>query len=261
MGPRHHTAATDLIDDANDNGFRSSTYWALARGLAADISDAAWSDLDRPIPTPGLDQLLRGVADAVHECHTAVDDAYSLEGSEPPSSDTLLAIEMALIRSAQAAQQTAVLARRIAQLGLGVCEALDPVAHATDRLRQACTAVLFMFPLEPSNIIDDGVAMASRNIDEFAIEVSGLIGRMLLERDARVHIYVDSPFDGRQHLLVSVDDEAIRVDTAPVNDPDFGHTWCLHIAARVVAECLVESVIDHLGHDGQTLTGVRVSLI
>ena len=261
MGLRRATAAIDFIEEADNNGFRASTYWVLARGLAADITDAAWSNPDSPIPTPGLDRIQREIADSVHECHGAVDDAFSLDGPEPPDSDTLLSLEMSLVRSAQALQQVATLTRRIAQLGLGVSEALDPRDYSTDRLRQACAAVVFMYPFEPSGVLDDGVAMASRNIHEFTVEFSGLVARMILEREIRIHIYVDSlrndPTIGRRHLLVSVDDDSIRVADNHGSDSE----WCLHRPAREVCEFVVESVLDHLGHHGDSLDGVRVSLI
>ena len=255
------TAARDLTEDANNNGFRASTYWALARGLAADITDAAWTDPEVPIRTPGLDGLLRGVGKAVHDCHTAVDDAFLLGDDDLPDSETLLALEMAVIRTAQAHQQSAVITRRIAQLGLGVCEYLDPDAYATDRLRQACTAVLYMYPFEPFTIVDDGLAIASRDATDLYCELSGLLARMMLEGDTRFHIYVDSVYDpgqcGQRRFRVSTDDGAVHISTNHGHDSTWPHPASTFEPVRFI----IETMLDHLGHEGDTLEGVRFSLI
>jgi len=255
------TAATDITEEANNNGFRANIYWALARGLAADITDAAWTDLETPIHTPGLDAMLSGVAESVQQCHAAVNDAYLLADDDLPDSETMLALEMAGIRAAQAHQQVAVLTRRIAQLGLGVSEYLDPEAYATDRLREACIAVLYMYPFEPFTIIDDGIAIASRTALDLYCELSGLVARMKLEGDTRFHIYVDSIYDtgrrGPRRILVAVDEDGIHMSS------NHGHesTWPYRAPASEPVRHIIETMLDHLGHRGDDLVGVRFSLI
>ena len=255
------TAAADITEEANNNGFRASTYWALARGLAADITDAAWSNLDTPIHTPGLDDLLNGVAESVQQCHAAVTDAYLLADDDLPDSETMFALEMAGIRVSQAHQQVAVLTRRIAQLGLGVAEYLDPSAYATDRLRQACTAVLYMYPFEPFTIIDDGIAIASRTALDLHCELAGLLVRMMLEGDTQFYIYVqsiyDSPTSAPRRLTVSTDDDGIRMTS---NHGDES-SWPERTPVFEMVKGIVETVLDHLNHRGHDLIGVRFSLI
>lgn len=261
MERQRSTVSADIAEEANNNGFRASTYWVLARGLAADITDAAWCDPESPLRTPGLDALLRGVAHEVRSCHAAVTDAYLLADDDLPDSETMLALEMAGIRAAQAQQQVAVLTRRVAQLGLGICEYLDPEAEATDRLRQACTAVLYMYPFEPYTIVDDGIAMASLTATELVYELSGLVARMTLEGDTCIHVYAHSIHDsvrqGPLRLRVTADDTALRVGT------NLGHdrTWPDQEGILEPVRYIVDTIVDHLGNDGVDLRGVRFSLI
>jgi hypothetical protein len=154
-------------------------------------------------------------------------------------------IELVADAADEEADETELIALRIAQLAFGVSSGLG-FTERVDRLDRAAVAILHPPPGTgtPIGLVDDGFEFFSRHAPELPIEIGGTICRMLIDRNVLVRI-------GEVELRVSSD------ETFHLSTTDRDRSWDSPVQvdrpARVAAKALKKA--------GLTIKQIRASAV
>jgi hypothetical protein len=235
----------DPRERANAAALRASRAWLLAKGLAAEVDELRFEAEDAPVPAPGLTKLLDRLEKDFRDVCDLSDRVSVLLRDPDQTSDLLSRIDLVTDAADEGADETEVLARRIAQLAFGVSSGLE-YTERVDRLDRVAVAVLHPPPGTgtPVGLVDDGFEFFSLHAPELLIELGGIICRMLIDRNVTVR------FDQIQ-LRVGPD------ETFHLSTPDGDQAWESPVyvgePARAIAKILKKS--------GMSLKEIRTSAV
>jgi hypothetical protein len=198
---------------ANAAGLRASRAWLLGRGLAAEVEQLRFTGGDRPVPAPGLPQLLDRLEQDLRDVLALSDRVDALLGGPERAVDLPAIVAVELGAAEEGADEIERVTRQLAQLALGVSTGLPPGQRA-ERLDGAAVAVLH----PPAgygrtvHLIDDGLELFGHDRRELEVELRGLCCRMLLDGEVSAHF-------GEVVLRVGAD-QVLHLDT-----PDGASSW------------------------------------
>jgi len=224
-------ANLDIGGRADAAGLRASSAWLLGKSLADEVDDVRFQTGEKPIRAPGLpklvDRLERYVGDVL-ALSLRVDAL--LAGTER-SWDRESIIEVEVEAAEEGADAVELVARQIAQLGLGVSMGLVP-SHRAERLDSAAIAVLTRpgGGSETTGLVDDGIELFCRDKQDLKVELQGVFCRMLLDRDVSVRI-------GAVETMVGPD-QTLRLST-----PDGDTAWEPPVEVSVPARATAKAII------------------
>jgi hypothetical protein len=194
--------------------------WLLAEGLYGQIDDLRFGD-GRLIMAPVL-HALRGAAElGSREACDAADRAAGLVSAWETADDDREALAAscaaAVLAAERACRRTQRTLRDLAQLAMGV----GSLRHDSDvgqRLDRAAVAVLHPPAGEghPVGLCRDGVRLRATTWDELAVEVGGLLCRLLIDRRTVVRLeFADTAIDCRVDAQDTLHIELLGAADAP----------------------------------------------
>jgi hypothetical protein len=248
---------------ANDAAARACRAWLLGLGLVRLVRGAI-EHAQHPLSVPGVDELADGLEASARTAHAEAEQANALcasldaTGRRPrPSGASLAAKAQAAERDllghhlavGVAAREAERTLRSLAQLAFGVSSrtAGGPWSSLLDR-----AAVAALHPPEGdgprAGLSQDGLAFHARTRDELVLEIAGLVGRLLVERVARVRLGVRR---GGPAVLLEVDlDDSLHVRLEGGGarpEAESPRRWSSPMVLTLPAERVVHLLYDRLG--------------
>jgi len=196
---------------------RAARAWLLSKGLAVEIEDLRFEAEDGPVPAPGLTKLLDRLEKYLRDVYDLADRVDILFRDPDQTSDLMARIDVETDAAEEGADETDRIARRVAQLALGVSSALEPNEHV-ERLDRAAVAVLHppQRTLRPVGLVNDGIELFSRHAPELPVELGGVICRMLVDRNVNVRFGGVTLRVGRGETLHLITAKGARAWESPV---------------------------------------------
>jgi hypothetical protein len=266
----------------NDAAARASRAWVLGLGLV-QLIEAAAARGSAPRQVPGMKALAAALEGAVESAVAGAEAAAALcqrlasprlraGGHGASLAAHAQADERSLVRrqlaAGLAAGEAERIMRAIAQLALGVSAG---AASSSEIERLARAAVSALHPPEGhgprAGLARDGLVFRSVTRDELAIEIAGLLARLLVERGARVRLraarglptlVIDVSADNA--LLLRVDgplSDSLRATLARAGWPTarrragapepLRRRWPSPVTLMIPARLVVRSLCDGLG--------------
>jgi hypothetical protein len=209
---------------ANAAALRAARAWLLSKGLAAEIEDLRFEAEGGPIPAPGLTKLVDRLEKYLHDVYDLADRVGILFRDPDQSPDLVARIVVETDAAEEGADETDRIARRIAQLTLGVSSGLGP-NERVERLDRAAVAVLHppQRTLRPVGLVNDGIELFSRHAPELPVELGGVICRMLVDRNVNVRIGRITLRVGRGETLHLITAKGARAWESPVQVSEPAH--------------------------------------
>lgn len=210
---------------ANAAAQRATRAWLFGKSLAAEIDELRFKSEDSPVPAPGLSKLLDRLEKDLQDVCDLSDQVALLLQDPDPTADLVVRIEVEADAAEEGAEETERVARRIAQLALGVFSGLGDSERA-QRLDRAAVAVLRPPPASGRavGLVDDGIELFAHHSDELLIELGGIICRMLVDRNVTVRfdaVTLRVGLDETLHLITPDGDQAWE---SPVHVSEAVHT-------------------------------------
>jgi hypothetical protein len=178
-----------LANRANAAGLRASRAWLLGTSLANEIEEVRFQAGEDPIPAPGLPMLLERLEQDLYDVLALSERVDALLLGPERTVDLPSIVEVEVDAAEEGADETERVARRLAQLALGVSTGLVPSKRA-ERLDSAAVAVLH--PPSgtgiPVGLAEDGLELFCHSRRELLVELRGTFCRMLLDRNVAVDI-------------------------------------------------------------------------
>ena len=190
---------------ANAAALRATRAWLLGRGLGAEIDDLRFKSEAGPVPAPGLSKLLDRLEKDLQDVCDLSDQVAMLIQDPDPTADLMVRIEVEADAAEEGADETERVARRIAQLALGVFSGFGD-SDRVQRLDRSGVAVLH----PPSGtgraaaLVEDGIELFARDSDELLLELGGIVCRMLVDRNVTVRfddVLLSVGLDDTLHLI------------------------------------------------------------
>jgi len=234
----------DRLQQANDDAARAARAWLLAVGLANEVNELRFGDVD-PIPAPGLDALVARADHFSRKASAAADLAPLLAAA----GDEEVRLAMELLRAEYGADEAERTARRVAEVALGVAAQLS-ACDRVYRLDRAAVAVLAPpaghGPRSP--FCADGVELVGTGRAEHLVEMAGLLSRLLVDRG--MALLFTASDDGEAEVTVYVD----PCDTLIVSSETDERRWPSPVTVMEPAIYIVDDLLD--GHVDAERIGV-----
>lgn len=209
----------------NAAALRADRAWLFGRGLAGEVEELRSEGKGRPIPAPGLLKLLDRLENHLRDVCDLSDQVAILLRDPDQTPDLVARIEIESDAAEEAAAETELVTRRIAQLALGVSSSFEPSERAA-RLKRAALAALH--PLQGTGgsvgIVADGIELFTRNRRDLRVELGGIICRMLIDRNVTVRFGEVELRVGSEEALLLTSSKAERLWDSPVHTSDAAHT-------------------------------------
>jgi len=234
------------LERANAAALRASRAWLLAKGLAAEVDELRFEAEDGPVPAPGLTKLLDRLEKDFRDVCDLSDRVVVLLRDPDQTPELVARIELVVDAADEGADETELVARRIAQLAFGVSSGLSYTERA-DRLDRAAVAILHPPPGTgtPVGLVDDGFEFFSRHAPELPIELGGIICRMLVDRNVCVRF-------GDIELRVGPD------ETFHLSTPEEDRAWDSPVSAIEPAHALAK-ILKKAGMSRQEIRDAAVA--
>ena len=201
-----------LANRANAAGLRASRAWLLGKSVANEIEDVRYQVGEDPIPAPGLPTLLDRLEQDLCDVLALSERVDALLRGPERAVDLPSIVEVEVDAAEEGAEEIERVARRLAQLALGVSTGLVPSRRA-ERLDSAAVAVLHP-PAGtgiPVGLAEDGLELFCSDRRELEVELRGTFCRMLLDRNVTIDIgdvELRVGFDQTLHLITPDGDTA-----------------------------------------------------
>ncbi len=216
---------SQLRQETNAASARTMIAWTIAVGLSSEIESIRAKQI-KVTPAPGLAKLRERVNRAAKSAAAAADPAWSLceealknmrtvSTTDKPHAEAVRKLRETkdqlveiCAKALTFAEEAECAMRRLAQLGFGVSALLGRSARI-ERLDRTCVAVLHPpdgHGIQSSLLSRDNLELFSKSRKELLVEISGIVCRLLIDRDATVGFWVPGPEGGCFEFTVDTAD-------------------------------------------------------